>query len=130
MPAESEPVVVAVVAPKVVEPVVDDLGADEQENLDALFKDYMLSVHKRVRRSKKYPRAAIRAGVEGRVELALVIDGSGKVLECRVHKSSGVSLLDRAAINSVNRVGSLPAPPSKLAWGRRTVYVPFVYKLG
>jgi TonB family protein len=127
LPSEPEPVAVARQIPKV--PVQEVPVAEDDENLEALFHGYMRAVHQRVRRSKKYPRAAIRAGIEGRVELAIVIDGSGHILECRVHKSSGIDVLDRAAVKTVSRVGNLPAPPAQLGWERRTVYVPFIYKL-
>ncbi|HIA03950.1 MAG TPA: energy transducer TonB [Myxococcales bacterium] len=125
--SEDEEVVDA--APPIPEPESTADSAVGAAALDALLKGYMMSVHQRVRRSKTYPRAAVRAGIEGRVELALVIDSTGKVLECRIHKSSGAGVLDRAALNAVTRMGQLPPPPSQLNWGRRTVFVPFQYTL-
>lgn len=99
-------------------------------DLNAMLAGYMRLVHRNVRRYKTYPRAAARAGLEGRVELAIVIDKQGKIVSSRIHKSSGIALLDKAALKAVARLDRMPAPPAQLSWQKRTIYVPFVYKLG
>jgi protein TonB len=90
----------------------------------------MKSLYQVVRQGHRYPRAAVRAGLTGRVELALTIDRSGKILNAWVHKSSGIDLLDNAALKSIRRLTQVPAPPSGLPWENKTVLIPMVFDLG
>lgn len=50
-----------------------------------------------VEANKEYPRAARRAGAQGRVLLKVSVDGEGKITACSLASSSGSSLLDKAA---------------------------------
>ena len=50
-----------------------------------------------------YPPGAIAAGAQGRLELTLTIDKSGRVGGCAVKTSSGSSLLDAATCSVVTR---------------------------
>ncbi|MET0271290.1 MAG: TonB family protein [Sphingomonas sp.] len=52
-----------------------------------------------------YPRAALRAGVEGVVVVALGIDAFGQVERCAVSSGSGSRLLDGAACGLVSARG-------------------------
>ena len=52
-------------------------------------------------RPPRYPTRALRLGIQGSVELALVVDDCGRVTHCVVSQSSGSSLLDRAAVRAV-----------------------------
>lgn len=49
-----------------------------------------------------YPKRARRRGYEGTVILEVLVDRTGRVKELRVLTSSGHSVLDRAALKSVN----------------------------
>lgn len=49
----------------------------------------------------RYPRAARRRGLKGAVELKAWIDVTGKPSQMEVHKSSGHSILDKAALEGV-----------------------------
>jgi len=98
-------------------------------DLNAMLAGYMRTVYSNVRRHKTYPRVAVRAGLEGRVELAIVIDTRGNIVSSKIHKSSGVELLDKAALKAISRLNKMPTPPTQLSWKKRTIYVPFVYKL-
>lgn len=51
----------------------------------------------------RYPRAARRAGVEGIVALGLEVGVEGRVARAWIARSSGVRLLDRAALENVRR---------------------------
>lgn len=73
-------------------------------------------------RGEVYPRAAIDAGLEGRVLLLLTLDAAGRVTAVEVAGSSGHALLDDAALRAATRVGSLPG-------GRRQVLLPVDFRL-
>jgi protein TonB len=84
----------------------------------------------RLARFKKYPPAARSRGTQGQVVIAFTLDGQGRVLDANVDKSSGSSLLDRAALAAVREAQPLPAPPAdKLRNGTITLRAPFVFNL-
>jgi protein TonB len=75
-----------------------------------------------------YPRTARALGLEGTVELNVLVDVGGRVRDLKLFKSSGHKMLDRAAMESVKnwlfepgKKGSHPVD----MW----VVVPMVFKL-
>jgi protein TonB len=56
-----------------------------------------------------YPADAIARGIEGEVQILLIIDEAGKVSAARVEQSSGQAILDEAALRAVRSLQSLPA---------------------
>lgn len=56
-----------------------------------------------------YPPEAIARGLEGEVQILLIIDEAGKVSAARVEQGSGHPLLDEAALRAVRSLQSLPA---------------------
>lgn len=57
----------------------------------------------------KYPSVARRRGYQGAVVLEVLIDKDGKVADLKVLKSSGYQVLDRAAIQWVQKWAFVPA---------------------
>jgi len=49
----------------------------------------------------RYPVAAQRLGLEGRVMVAVLVEPSGRPGKAQVEKSSGVSMLDDAALDTI-----------------------------
>lgn len=76
-----------------------------------------------------YPRAALRDGIEGTVQLRVLVDETGHVLDVQVERSSGDRQLDSAAREHVlHRWLFQPAQRNGVAmraWGR----VPIVFRL-
>lgn len=56
-----------------------------------------------------YPREQEMAGEEGTVRMRLLVDGSGKVIDAKVKKSSGVRALDKAASKAFSLCTFTPA---------------------
>jgi protein TonB len=56
-----------------------------------------------------YPAEAIAQGLQGQVDVLLVIDETGKVVAARVEQGSGHAILDEAALRAVRSLQSLPA---------------------
>jgi len=50
----------------------------------------------------RYPRAAIRRDIQGQLELDITLDSQGELLEVAVARSSGHSMLDKAALKAAN----------------------------
>ncbi len=55
-----------------------------------------------------YPKAALRAEIQGAVELEFLIDIDGSVADSRIMKSSGFELLDTAAIEGLSKCRFIP----------------------
>ena len=49
----------------------------------------------------RYPRIARRRGYEGTVVLEVLVNAEGKVADCRIIRSCGHSILDKAAMKSI-----------------------------
>jgi protein TonB len=73
--------------------------------------DYLARLFARINAYKHYPRAALSARIEGRPVVQFVMDRKGRVLRCVVTKSSGVPLLDEAAVAAVTDAQPLPPLP-------------------
>ena len=56
-----------------------------------------------------YPAEAIAQGLQGQVDVLLIIDETGKVSAARVEQGSGHAILDEAALRAVRSLQSLPA---------------------
>ncbi len=68
-----------------------------------------------------YPPEALRAGMEGKTVLSVLISASGAASRVEVHKSSGHELLDAAALKSVQEFQFTPAKIDGVAhasWAR------------
>jgi protein TonB len=65
-----------------------------------------------IERHKSYPAAARSKRQSGTVAVRFEIDGSGRVLNADVKKSSGYPILDEAAVSLIKRISPLPAPPA------------------
>ena len=75
-----------------------------------------------------YPLTAKRAGVEGRVVLAVEVRADGRVGSVRVATSAGNAALDSAAISAVKRWKFA----AEVKNGRKvstTLHVPFAFNL-
>lgn len=128
-PAEAEAIVGTEATPDGVK--TGDVAAPEGPSidLDGLRREYMGQLNARFQKERVYPRAARRAGIQGTVILEVTIDGKGKISGAKVLESSGHSILDAAALRAVKGVDDLPAPPKDLGWSKRSMRIPFVYRL-
>jgi len=79
--------------------------------------------------SHHYPRSAARAGLGGTVLLAITIDAAGHITRVTVDRTSGLEVLDRAALEAVQDLADVPAPPEALAWQTRALRMPIAYAL-
>jgi len=86
-------------------PSASGAGGDAQKTELA----YLDAVRLQIERAKRYPPAARRTGLEGRTLLRFTITPGGEVDAASVARSSGYSLLDAAALETVRRAAPYPA---------------------
>jgi len=94
-----------------------------------LLRKYLKKVARAVRKDFKYPRAAIRAGMEGRAVVAIMIDEEGRVISAKLSTSSGYDILDDAAVKAAKSISKVPKAPAELEWSKRRVKIPFKFRL-
>ena len=79
-----------------------------------------------------YPHEARREGLEGSVEMKLLVSEKGEVKQAIVHKSSGYEILDNAAIEFAKRLKYNPAKKQGKpldVWVSRVMHYQLVEKL-
>lgn len=69
-------------------------------------------IQRRIRDRLIYPAPARRAGIQGVTEIAFTIHEDGKVSTVTIQKSSGHTVLDEAAIETVLAAAPFPRPPA------------------
>lgn len=90
-------------------------GQTAVESRETLQKRYLREHFAYIRdligKELRYPRQAIRMNWSGRVTVTFLVLVDGSVADLRVSHSSGVSLLDRNALETVERAAPFPKPP-------------------
>lgn len=71
--------------------------------------DKQLAVRRHLERFKYYPASARRRDIAGDVEVAFHLRSDGMAEQVLVMASSGYEILDRAALETVNRAQPFPA---------------------
>lgn len=90
-------------------------GNGHGDGLDVLraiyLREHFAYIRDRIAKHLIYPSVAIRAGLSGKVLVSFVILEDGRVNDLHVVRSSGISLLDRDAKETVMRSIPFPRPP-------------------
>jgi protein TonB len=114
---------------RVIKPVTKVKPAKPQQGNPRLEKQYGIGIHGLIKQKKSYPRRAKRRKIQGVVKVAFNIAKNGLISNLRIHQSSGSSLLDKAALDTVRKVGRFPAIPSTLNKQVLSYIIPISYKL-
>jgi periplasmic protein TonB len=80
-------------------------------------------------RQKQYPHMAQRLNIQGMAVLQFTIAADGRIEANNLCKSSGNDLLDKAAQETVRKVGRFPPLPTGLGKARLTVEIPLAFRL-
>lgn len=91
--------------------------------------DYVSILQAWLEEHKEYPRRARSRRQEGVVYLYFVMDRGGRVLQHRIDRSSGYSLLDREVEAMIRRAEPLPAMPDDMTQARLELVVPVQFRL-
>ena len=87
----------------------------------------LLSAH--IAKYIKYPRIAQRRKMEGEVVIEIQIRGDGTLISKYIKKSSGHEILDKAAMNMIEKSKPFPVPPDTLKNSVKNVAVPIAFNL-
>ncbi len=117
-----------VTVPVKAEPPPPPPPAQAAVDYDALSSQYARLISREVAKYKEYPNIALMRNWQGEAMIEVVISGAGKVLESKVHTSSGYDVLDKQALKMVNK-GPLPLPPEALRNRPITILIPISFKI-
>jgi protein TonB len=92
-------------------------------------EDYAATLLAWLEKHREYPRRARMRRQEGTVLLSFVIDRNGRVLEHRIEKSSGFSILDDEVLKMLERAQPLPGMPEHLDREQLALVVPVQFYL-
>lgn len=98
-------------------------GTDETHN------QLLGELRTRLSRYLVYPPLARRRGWEGTVLLGMRVESDGHLHQLRIDRSSGYSVLDHSALNSLNRVGYLAEATAWLKGREMDMQLPVIYRL-
>ena len=76
-----------------------------------------------------YPPLARRHGWQGQVRVGLTVEPDGHLSELRIISSSGYAILDRDALQTLTRIGTLPQALPRLDGQSYRLQLPVVYRL-
>jgi protein TonB len=91
--------------------------------------DYFDMVRMKIESRKKYPDAARRRQIEGRVEVEFTLEPDGNVVDATVIKTSRHPDLDRAALLAVRDAAPFPRPPGRLFDGPLRMTITIMFEL-
>ena len=93
------------------------------------LKAYLNLILQVLEKHKRYPKAAKRLAMNGKVVLQFVILPDGQVINPQITQSSGHRLFRTAALQALSRVGQMPPFPSDMRRRKLLVEVPISYQI-
>lgn len=98
-----------------------------------MFKETMLryeqTVKQQIQAVRRYPAWAKQYHIEGEVSLSFMIDSDGRVNDIQLIHSSGNSVIDQDAVDTVKRAGPFLPIPGDLHQEQITMTITLVYKI-
>ncbi len=120
-PAQTVPAPVPVVPEP--PPVINQADYEDARN------KYGNSLWGAISKYKKYPKIAAMRNWQGEAIVELELDGNGKLKSKKIVQSSGHDVLDKQALEMVEKALPFPAPPEALRGNSFTITVPIPFKL-
>lgn len=135
-PAEPKPTPPAQVAkaPPAPAPVEEDEDEDELEVMVTaesllLRQHYISDVMRKTLQNMRYPRRAQERSQEGSIRLAVTVSRDGEVRDVKIVEESRYSLLNKEAVDSVERANPFPALPAGIAGESFAFGIPITFRL-
>jgi protein TonB len=95
----------------------------------SLLQGYLRQIRSLLEHQKTYPVMAQRLNIQGVAVLQFTIAADGRLMATSLCKSSGNDILDKAARETVRKVGRFPPLPAALGRQQLTVEIPLAYRL-
>lgn len=95
----------------------------------ALEQKYLAGLRRAIAKKRRYPASARRRGDAGVVTISFVIAQNGRISGARVDKSSGSSALDKAAVETLRRLGRYKPIPKTIGRSQWSLRVPIRFAL-
>lgn len=112
----------------VVAPTPPPAGPSQADVEDARGK-YGNALWGAIGKHKQYPKIAQMRGWQGDVIVELQLDGNGKLKSKKIIQSSNYDVLDKQALDMVEKAAPFPAPPEALRGSNFSIKVPIPFKL-
>ena len=114
--------------------IKEDIPIDETKQFQTppspkVVNNYGNLLRAHIAKYKKYPRIAQRRKIEGMVVIEIQIRGDGTLISKYIKKSSGHEILDKAAMNMIEKSKPFPVPPDTLKNSVKNVAVPIAFNL-
>jgi pilus assembly protein CpaC len=90
--------------------------------------DYINTVYKKIIDAVYYPQDAKNAGWQGTTKLSLNINYDGTLKEVKLLQSSGYSILDQAALETVYRQAPYPTLPEEVNQDELRIEIPVAFR--
>lgn len=100
-----------------------------EADLDDARRLYGQSLWSAIERHKQYPKIAQMRGWQGEAVVELLLDGNGKLKSKKILTSSGHDVLDKQALDMVEKAAPYPVPPEVLRGSQFSIKVPVPFKL-
>lgn len=86
-------------------------------------------LRRRILEAARYPAAARRRGVEGQATLRFSVSENGRLVESSIARSAGSHLLDRAALEAIDRAAPFPEIGAEARSGPVTFLITLSFQL-
>jgi TonB family protein len=108
---------------------IDKITVPATDNQQTKSKARIISIiYEELSQHFNYPKLAQKRNWQGKVMLSLRVTANGEINNVRIKNSSGYSILDQAAINSLIKIGYLPQVSSWLPYDI-DLKLPVLYQL-
>lgn len=95
-----------------------------------ILRDFLQVVSRRIAKSKRYPKWAMDAGLEGKVVVRFTILRDGSLGEAfLLVKSSGTEILDNAAVAAIKKAAPFPSLPTTLRREQLQIELPMYFQM-
>lgn len=116
-------------APIVAPPPPPPPPGPSEADLDDARNQYGHALWSAIEKHKQYPRIAQMRGWQGEAVVELILDGNGKLKSKKILTSSGYEVLDKQALDMMEKALPFPLPPEALRGGQFSIKVPVPFKL-
>jgi TonB family protein len=96
--------------PPIPAPAISKPGAEFVDLIAREYAEFAAKVRERIEKVKRYPEESRERGEEGKVELAVFLDGEGRVGKVEISRGCGYPALEKAAVDAVMNAQPFPIP--------------------